>query len=144
MIAALDANVLASAAVRSQRLAPPAAIWDIWNAHQAFTLVVSQHVVDEVERTLRKPYFASRLGPVEVATFLSTLHTALMTPIAAQTTGVATHPEDDLVLATALSANADYLVTGDLKLQALGAYQGVTILSPRAFLDVLMEQGYQP
>lgn len=51
--------------------------------------------------------------------------------------GVAAHPEDDLVLATALSGQADYLVTGDLKLQRLGTHQGVQILSPRAFLDVL-------
>jgi predicted nucleic acid-binding protein len=50
---------------------------------------------------------------------------------------VATHPEDDLVLATAVSAHADYLVTGDRKLQRLGSYQGVRILSPREFLAVL-------
>jgi predicted nucleic acid-binding protein len=50
---------------------------------------------------------------------------------------VASHHEDDLVLATAVTAKADYLVTGDGALQQLGAYEGVTILSPRAFLDVV-------
>jgi hypothetical protein len=44
---------------------------------------------------------------------------------------VATHPEDDLILATALSGAADYLITGDSKLQKLGTFQSVTILSPR-------------
>ncbi len=44
---------------------------------------------------------------------------------------------DDLILATAMSSQADYLVTGDKQLQDLGTYQGVTILSPRAFLDLL-------
>lgn len=47
------------------------------------------------------------------------------------------HPEDDLVLAAAVSARADYRVTGDSKLQLRGRYQGVIILSPRAFLDLL-------
>jgi predicted nucleic acid-binding protein len=49
--------------------------------------------------------------------------------------GVATHSEDDLILATAVSAEADYLVMGDRKLQDLVTYEGVTIASPRQFLD---------
>ena len=51
--------------------------------------------------------------------------------------GVTTHPEDDLVLAVAASARVDYLVTGDKPLQRLGAYRGVRVVSPRAFLDLL-------
>jgi predicted nucleic acid-binding protein len=51
--------------------------------------------------------------------------------------GVATHPEDDLVIAVAASARVDYLVTGDEPLQRLGAYRGVRLISPRAFLDLL-------
>jgi len=41
------------------------------------------------------------------------------------------------VLATAVAGHAAYLVTGDLGLQALERYQGVEILSPRLFLDLL-------
>ncbi|MBI4492031.1 MAG: hypothetical protein HY690_04490 [Chloroflexi bacterium] len=65
---------------------------------------------------------------------------ATITPLTAVVQGVATHPEDDLVLATAVSAGADYLVTGDHHLQELGTYRDVTILSPRAFLDLLTAQ----
>ena len=61
---------------------------------------------------------------------------AVLTPITATVQGVATHAKDDLVLATAVSASADYLLTGDAKLQRLGSYQGVTILSPRAFVQL--------
>ena len=53
--------------------------------------------------------------------------------------GVATHPEDDLVLATAVSAQADYLVTRDRQLLKLGSYQGVAIVSPTEFLDELQK-----
>jgi predicted nucleic acid-binding protein len=53
---------------------------------------------------------------------------------------VTTHQEDDLILATAVSAKADYLVTGDSKLQQVGTYQGVAILSPRRFLEILMQE----
>ena len=47
------------------------------------------------------------------------------------------------MLATAVSAQADYLVTGDIQLQKLGTYGGVTILSPRAFLDLLQGEGLE-
>ena len=51
--------------------------------------------------------------------------------------GVATHPEDDLILAGAWSAEAEYLVTGDAQLQKLGTFEGVKIISPRDFLWLL-------
>lgn len=60
-----------------------------------------------------------------------------ITPLTATVNGVATHPEDDLVLAAAVSARADYLVTSDTKLLRLESYEGVQIVSPATFLDVL-------
>lgn len=63
-----------------------------------------------------------------------------MTPITVQIAGVATHAEDDLVLAAALAGQVHYLVTGDKDLQALGSYQGITILPARAFLDLLDQE----
>ena len=103
-----------------------------------FQLVVSQHILDEVRRTLATPYFSRSLSEQEQLEAVTLLATeAVLTPITASVAGVATHPEDDLILATALSVGVDYLVTGDSKLQRLGSYQGVTILSPRAFLEAL-------
>jgi len=55
-------------------------------------------------------------------------------PVTAELAGVATHPEDDAILATAVSARADYLVTSDKQLQRLGSYAGVTSLAPHDFL----------
>ena len=51
--------------------------------------------------------------------------------------GVATHPEDDLILATALSGQVEYLVTLDRQLLGLCSYGGVQIVSPQAFLAIL-------
>jgi predicted nucleic acid-binding protein len=79
-----------------------------------FVVVVFDHLLTEVERTLRNRYFSRRLTQSEVQAYLAYVRSlARHTPITVQVSGVATHPEDDLVLATALSAGADYLVTGD-------------------------------
>ena len=46
-------------------------------------------------------------------------------------------PDDDLVLATAVAAGADAIVTGDEDLLTLRRYEGIAILSPRQFLELL-------
>jgi putative PIN family toxin of toxin-antitoxin system len=44
--------------------------------------------------------------------------------------------KDTKIIACALSAKAEYIVTGDKDLLALKKYQGIRILTPRAFLDL--------
>jgi putative PIN family toxin of toxin-antitoxin system len=47
-------------------------------------------------------------------------------------------PKDNMVIATAMAGKADYLVTGDRRhLLPMKEYQGIVILSPRSFLDLL-------
>lgn len=43
-------------------------------------------------------------------------------------------PDDDNILAAAVSANCDCVITGDEDLLVLKAYEGIDILSPRDFL----------
>ena len=51
---------------------------------------------------------------------------------------VADDPKDDPVIATAVAAKADYLVTGDrAHLLPIGQYEGIQIVSPREFLEVI-------
>ena len=52
-------------------------------------------------------------------------------------------PKDNMVVATAVAAKVDYLVTGDGKhLLPIKDYQGIFIIAPRHFLDFLQsEQG---
>lgn len=61
-------------------------------------------------------------------------------PMTIDLSGVATHPEDDLVLATALSGSAEVLVTGDKQLIRLGRIEQVAIMSPREFLTMLTDE----
>src|SRR3712207_3412545 len=112
---------------------------DAWRQRR-YRLILSEHILAELERTLALPYFRRYIPPEEAQAGLALLRQrAVITPITVTVQGVATRPEDDLVLATAVSGGADYLVTGDSRLQRLGSHQQVTILSPRQFLDVLQD-----
>lgn len=139
--AIVDTNVLVSGIV-SQRLKPPtatAAVVAAWRTG-LFELLLSKDIIDEVDRTLRKPYFARRVDDPTRARLLGLLRRrSRLVELSTRLTGIATHPEDDLVLSAAVSARADYLVTGDRPLLALGSHQGVRVISPSAFLTVLQE-----
>ena len=85
------------------------------------------------------PYFAARLSVKERTDYLTLVRQlAPIIPITTRVSGIAMHPEDDVILATAVSARAQYLLSGDRQLRRLGAYKDIQILSPSAFLlDVL-------
>lgn len=57
-----------------------------------------------------------------------------------ETTEVALYardPKDTMILALAISSAADCIVSGDRDLQDLVEYNGIPILSPRQFLELL-------
>jgi uncharacterized protein len=147
--AVIDTNVLASGFIGfATPASTPGAIVRAWRDGQ-FELVVSEPIIAELEHTFQDPYFTRRLSDqdrLEAVTLLRTQ--AVITAITVSVQGVATHPEDDVILATAVSyANHTaspvtpvWLVTGDKQLQKLGTYQEVPIVSPPDFLTVLSQQ----
>jgi putative PIN family toxin of toxin-antitoxin system len=137
--ALLDSNVVVSGLVRRHPAAPSVQILDAWRAGD-FQLILSEAIMEEVARTLAKSYFRARLSEPQVERALLLLRRrSLITPITVEVTKAASHAEDDLVLAAAVSAHADYLVTGDAALLELASFHGIAIKSPREFVDVLGE-----
>jgi putative PIN family toxin of toxin-antitoxin system len=135
IVAVLDTNVLVSAFPAHNTV--PAMLIDAWR-QGVFHLVISEHILEELEETWKDPYWRARFSPTASTDAIALLRSdAIVTALTVEVTGIATHPEDDLILATAVAGNADYLVTGDRQLRAVGTFQGVTMLSPRAFLDRL-------
>jgi len=137
VIATIDANVLASGLIASEG-GVIASIIQAWRAGQ-FEVVLSQHIYDELARALTRPYFISRVSAVTISRYLASVaQHATFSSITVSVSGVATHPEDDLVLATAVSAGADYLVTGDRRFRTrVPSYRGVRLVSPAEFLAIL-------
>lgn len=136
--ATLDASVLAAGfAAADEHDSTPGKIIRLWQS-QVFRLVISAPILAEVERALAKPYFRRRLTPSQTEGAVRLLQAkADWTELTVTVAGVASHWEDDLVLASAVSARVGYLVTGDRKLLAVGGHLGVEIISPWDFLGLL-------
>jgi len=132
--AVLDTNILASGTISA--ITPPGQIIDAWRDGK-FLLITSEHILAELEHTLQKSYFQSHITETEVRNFIELLqYESVVTPLTIKVKNVATHPEDDLTISTAVSGQANYLVTGDGPLlRKVGPiYQGVNIVTPNDFL----------
>jgi putative PIN family toxin of toxin-antitoxin system len=139
--AVLDTNILASAA--AAKTGPLATLRELWTAG-LFEVALSSHILGELERTLSKPYFTSRLDAETHERFLAIARSAATTVITTPIPEVASTYEDNLVIATAESAGVPYLVTGNAELLRLRLYKTVFIVSARAFVTLLEIEDPQP
>jgi len=106
------------------------------------TLCLSGEILAETASVLlRAPKLQARygFGPATAEAFCDGL--AAMAEITAnlpKLQAVPADPKDDMMVATAVAAKAEYLVTGDRKhLLSLRAYEGIQIVTPRKFLDLI-------
>jgi putative PIN family toxin of toxin-antitoxin system len=99
---------------------------------RAHELCSSEALLKELSATLRRKFkvTAADIPWLEEYRAKATLCKPLPLP-----TPVCSDPDDDLVLATALAAQAEMIVTGDEDLLVLKQYAGIRILSPRQFLE---------
>ena len=134
----LDVNVLASGF--PSEFGIPAELIDRWT-DLSYELVISEHILEGLVRTWRKPYYQRRFSRERVQEALTLLRTqaTLVVPVGT-VHGVAEDEKDDLVLATAIAGDAGFLVTEDRYFQTIGQYRDVVILSPRQFLEVLVDE----
>lgn len=136
----LDVNVLVSALANQS--GTMRSILVEWSAG-SFDIVLSEHIVTTAERVLAKPFWVTHTHHVHMATELSRIRDiAKMVEPAPCVHGIAEDDEDDIILATAVAAIADYLVTGDRYLLDLRSYGGIPIVNARDFLNVLLNDPY--
>ena len=129
MIVVLDTNVIVAAMV-AKGLCHEVVVRGLGSC----TVVTSQPLLDELERTLRTKF---TLGPASIS-FLEQLRLRVRivepVPLSAP---VSRDANDDVVLATAVAAGAALVVTGDQDLLVIGRHSGIDIVSPRDFLKRL-------
>ncbi len=138
--AVLDTNVLVSATIGAQGHA--ARLVDLWEKRR-FVLLLSPLLLEEVSEVLRYPRICRRHGWSEeqITGYVSRLsELAVSTPGHLVVSAVPDDPDDDALIACALEGSADYLVTGDQHLLGLGSHEGVRIVTPAAFWQVLSSE----
>jgi putative PIN family toxin of toxin-antitoxin system len=135
--AVLDANVFVSAAIRPD--GPPGRIIEQFLRTDACTLVLSEAIVDEIMRALAYPKVRRYVRPaLDPALWMEDLVVlADFVPDPGQVSGVSKDPDDDKYLAAAIAGRAPLVVSGDPHLLSVAEYEGVRIVTPRAFLNLL-------
>lgn len=126
----LDTNVLVSGILFGGR--PREVIRLALKGH--ITAYLSPDTLREFRDVIARPKF--RLPSEFVHTVIEELQAAMpmvfprdIVPV------VAEDPDDDAVIACAVASNADFIITGDPHLLAIGRYQRIVIVTPAEYLD---------
>jgi putative PIN family toxin of toxin-antitoxin system len=130
----LDTNVLVSGILSPN--GPPAAVLRALLTERV-TLCFDERIVSEYRDVLTRTRFAfDRELVEELIGFLESAGSpTLATPFAV----TLPDPWDQMFVEVAVSSNADCLVTGNLRHFPETARAGVRVVSPREFLDVLLQ-----
>lgn len=130
--AVLDPNMLVSALI-----SPTGTPARVLNAAEAkdFEFAVSRRLLSELEVVLMRDKFRRYASVEEAAAHIRRVREAGIPSVEGEITPVSPDPKDDYLVALAVSTGSDYLVSGDPHL--LGMDYELTVVSPRAFLEIL-------
>lgn len=97
-----------------------------------FTLVSCPFIIAEIRRVLTKKF---KLTPHDLSEAMEPITETIEKVIKhnIKVTDTCRDADDDNVLACAIAADAEYLVTGDADLLEIKTYHGFMIISPRDF-----------
>jgi len=130
----LDANQFVSAILNPN--GPPAKVLNGWR-EGLFELVTSPSIIDEIRKVLNYPRLSKthKKSPKEIDLFLEDLENLSFVALEKLPLFVVLEdPTDDKYLVAALEGDAKFIVTGDPDLLKIQEYEGVKILTARAFL----------
>jgi uncharacterized protein len=132
--AVLDPNVLVSALISPKG---PSARLLLELRAGAFELVVSPHLLAELDEVLRREKFRRYATEDEVATYVELLRdeSILVDDPDPGPEPLADDPDDEYLIALARAARVDALVSGDPHLT--GLRNRIPVLTPREFRDTL-------
>lgn len=139
----LDTNIFISYLLLPQGDTPPNVIVEAALAGLVTLLIAGDGLTELARRVATKPYLARRIEAGDVEVLVEALLTsAEVIPVLEEALpAVSRDRKDDYLLAYAAVGQADFLVTGDDDLLSLGTVEGVAIIRPADFVEVLRRQG---
>ena len=132
--AVIDTNVLVSGLFAEAGAV--AELMELW-VEERFELVTSEEILSELYRVFHKPTIQEHFKPSEddIIEYIKNLREkAVITTDLYRTGRIKKDPTDDKVLACALEAAVDFIVSGDRHLLEIKSYQGIQIVNARTFL----------
>jgi uncharacterized protein len=108
-----------------------------WTAGK-FTLIVSNQVVSEYLEVLSRPRFKITQAELDNFAALILIKAEFVLP-EESIHAVEADPSDNKFIEAAVAGQADHIVSGDKHLLDLKEYKGISIITPRAFLEQLGE-----
>jgi len=103
-------------------------------------LAISDDILNEVERVLQRPKFGWTRDQVDDALRGLLLITEHVRPTQ-RIEVVNDDPTDNRIIECAAASGSEYLVSGDRHLLKVGQYQGVKIVTPADFIEIMAQQG---
>jgi putative PIN family toxin of toxin-antitoxin system len=121
---------------------PPRAVLELV-IRGAVDCSLSLPVLDETREVLRRPKFG--FSPEQSVKLLEELCAVcnIIHPIV-RVHAIAADPDDNMILECALESNADVVVSGDHHLLDLGAFRGIQIVTPSAYLKTISNKTELP
>jgi hypothetical protein len=132
----LDTNVLISAVLLPYGKPFACLNWVLDNA----TLIASRELLDELESRLARPKFMKYVDESRRRAVMADLGLSAVQVELTGTVKICRDPDDDKLLEIAALGRADCLVTGDQDLLVLSQFQGIPIVTPARFLEVLPQR----
>ena len=134
----IDTNVLVSSVLSKKGV--PAQIVNAWRERK-FKVVTGEFAINEIRITLEElhgtgKYFVPQARIDELLELLRTSAEPVSHP-PDMTGAIPADPDDEKILAIAVGGEASIIISGDKHLLNLKEYQGITIFTPRQFLDQL-------
>ena len=134
----LDTNIVVAGLLWN---GPPRRLIELAIEGEVIELFSSPMLLDELTHTLGKSKFTARIesfGTSRAALVAQfTALVSLVAPVSVPRV-VADDADDDHVIAAAVAARADLIITGDRKhLLPIGTHQGIAIVTAREMLDTL-------
>ncbi len=134
----LDTNVLASALISEGK--PRELLRK--GISKEFCIVTSHLILRELSTVLRRPKF--KTGEDEShRILLALMQSAEVVGVVSKFKLVEEDPKDDMVVQSAFDGKADFVVSGDGHLLALGDFRGIKIVGVKKMLSCLEEQTTQ-
>jgi len=137
----LDTNVLVSAFISKR--GHSADVLDLILTFDEITLILSNAILEEFMDVMSREEVAGRFDydKTDITRFEASIRdVAEIVAVRSSLKVVREDPDDDVVVNTAIDGRADYIVSGDTHLRELKRFQGVRIVSPRAFLTILSKR----